>query len=684
MPHEASTDERQEEIIDRLTGSTCRGILNVQVDVNGSWINIEDVDLDVGVKWSTTGKRANIASFCRTPTPAKLSFSIQNQNGKWSEDNSASEYSGLIVNDAKIRIRSGYIFENATSVTEIVDLNHLFNSFFYNLKYSGLVIIPDIAGTETDDYFKDLFALQYDEAKYDTRKLTPTGYCVHTYDSAVKGNAGFTGINVTANGTFGKVYYRFFDTKTAIAGFDTSASWAYAGATINGEKTFIFSESVYRYIQVAVIFDGTTWGPDYQVSQIELVFNSYYEYLYTGVFHVDGISETEPEGTQMPLMSVTARDNYKRAIDTDYNLPDVSGMEIDAIIKQICDDIKIPYSATSIADLTAFAARTLTTGNGTTEKKKADAVFDWLMEIINQSGAAYKYEMYMDYDSTEDDMILFVQPRPTVVEASWVMNYKSYTSLGDKKRNYDKLLQRVTAITDSHVPDSTDTLDTQTYNTAGTKTLSWVGDAQFKRYTIVINSGDAIVTQSDVTNTSIVFIITGTTIDVTITVYGDKWSSTAPAFEGEYINQTNMIAQKGFTATRVNPLIVSDAEARLIAKGDIEDYGEPIYEANKILWPYMNLIPAMNDMVLLWSKHTFLERLFFITSIAHDYNSGGDKTTFAVDDSGHTFAELGSFRYDDVMRYGQGYLYGMDLGVLVSEDDVDDINEVAPFPVRTV
>lgn len=130
MPHEASTDERQEEIIDRLTGSTCRGILNVQVDVNGSWINIEDVDLDVGVKWSTTGKRANIASFCRTPTPAKLSFSIQNQNGKWSEDNSASEYSGLIVNDAKIRIRSGYIFENATSVTEIIDLNHLFNSFF--------------------------------------------------------------------------------------------------------------------------------------------------------------------------------------------------------------------------------------------------------------------------------------------------------------------------------------------------------------------------------------------------------------------------------------------------------------------------------------------------------------------------------------------------------------------------
>ncbi len=147
------------------------------------------------------------------------------------------------------------------------------------------------------------------------------------------------------------------------------------------------------------------------------------------------------------------------------------------------------------------------------------------MEILNKNDLT-KYQMYLEYDSTIDDNIMFVQPKPTEYEADFVLNNKYYTSIGSLKQNYDKLMQSATVVNEDKplalqrqlVTDNLTTIDTHTL------TFSPANDAVITYYTAeagITNTSE--LTLIEVNTNSIVFETGAGIVEWDITVYGCYW-----------------------------------------------------------------------------------------------------------------------------------------------------------------
>ncbi len=667
----ASTQDRTDIITRKLKSSNCKAHAVLEWDNNGTWEYLEDLDGRRGITWKKSAKSYKYANFALTPLASTIGFSVLNLNGKFSPG-SGTDYSDVLDLDTKVRLRGGYLLDDSTTETsESVALNSVYRSYNFYTKYnsSGYVELDaDNSGGKTDIYFKDLFTPYYDSETYDDSTYSPDAYFVQTYDSFKKGYVDFSQFTIACNNTEGDVYYRTFNDRDREETINqNSTDWTSAGATVNGTKTVAVSGDKKRFLQVAVVYDGVAWADDLRITDVTVYYEPYVEWLYYDVFYLDTPSYSEPKEPNIPMLSCKGRDIFKRAIETDMNLSDLSGsVAITQLIKDICDAIGIQYTATSIVDLSAFSNRTLATG--LEDVKKAADIFDLIMQIINQTGSV-KYQMYMEYDSSIDDNVLFVQPKPSTYEAAFVFNYEHFESIGDKRRNYDKLLKRITVVSDNQVFDAEQQLASFTYNTAGTKTLSWANNAEAKRFLVVVNSGDGVVSLVSVEPKSMQFIITGTSIDVSILIYGNEWN-TDPTFEGEWIDYDNMVNNNGITTRFTNPLVLTDNECRDIAKGYIEDFGTPIEEANTLKYPYLNLLLEQNDMSLLWARYAFIDDLYFITGMTYNWNisaNPGDSTLYNLDDSGLNFSDISDFIYDDIMDYDKGYVYDMVHGVDATE-----------------
>jgi hypothetical protein len=659
---QASTPERTEEIQGKLRSSNCKAHVILEFERNGLWEHLEDFDGEKGSVWFKSTKNYKYANFALTPVSSTIEFSIININGKYSEG-SGTPYSGSIDIDTKIKARGGYLLSSpGAEESEIVVLNSE-NAFFYYTQYNvGGYIEQSFIRYGVDISFQDFFPL-YDAHLYDSVNYAKSGYYMFTYDNIKVGFYDVTKFDITCNNTNGVIYYRQFDNLTQVEAFDKdSDTWTDAGATVNGVKTISVISSTNKYIQIAVVYDSYDAGNE--ISELKVYRKPYIEWISYDVFYLDSPGSTDPQEPGIPEIVCKGRDAWKKAQEIDINLADLSGgVSMSDLIKTICDIIGVKYSLTSIADLSAIPNRVLASGLGTT--KKAADVFVLIMQII--IGYGTPYQMYMEYDATEDDNILFVQKKPDTYEASFVFNYRDYESLGNKRKNYDKLMKQLTVTNESQSIEALVVLDTSNFTTTGDKVMTWIGNATAKDFTIVINSGDAVITLLDVEPTSMTFRIEGLSIDVDISITGSKWSSN-PTYEGEFIDYNNEVGKKGISAKIINPLVISSNECKDISKEHINEFGVPVQEANSLKYPYMNLLIEQNDMSLLWARNVFLDDLFYVTGMTHNWNVNVDSSLFNLADSGLNFGDVSDFIYDDIMKYGAGYLYDMGISTPQSTD----------------
>jgi hypothetical protein len=651
--------------------------MKIEYDDSGTWKLLPDVDGNKGIDIAKSSKQYKYARFALLPVASTIKFNVLNRNGKYSEG-SGESVEGILDLDTKVRVRGGYRLGESTGEQSSAESLNGANDDFFRTAHSGGIVSIDSSAGNPSKYFPDLFVPLYDSETYDDSTYSADAYYVHVFD-----NTDYADINdfdITCNSADGTIYWRVADNLDA----EKTESWTTAGATVNGTKTVTVNNSQgKRYLLIAVVWDGITWSNASQITGLTVRYEEFIEWVYYDVFYLDSPSFSDPKAPAMPMITCGGRDIFKRAIDADVNLEDLSGgIVLDQLVKDVCDVIGIQYTASSIADLSGFGNRTLSAG--LEDITKAYKVFELIMQIINKAGN--KYQMYMEYDSSVDDNILFVQPNPDEYVTDFVFNYKHYENLGNKRKNYDRLLKRISVFSDQQTIDPEKQLDTATYNTTGQKTLTWSPDAEYKRYTVVVNSGDAMVVLDDVNPGSIVFTISGTSIDVTITVFGNEWPS-APDKEGEWIDHDNMIANRGNTARMINPLVLSDAECSDIAQGFIERFGTPDKEANNLKYPYLHLLLEQNDMNLIWSRYTFVDDLYFITGIIYHWDNSArpaDNTIFNLDDSGLDFGDLGDYIYDrdkapvsgTIMLYDIGYVYDMADGPAATDAEIDAATEI--------
>jgi len=666
----ASSTERLEEIILKNTSPNCRSAVRLEIDEekNGNYNVINDLDVDTGITWTDSGKKEQYGNFSLTPLPGTVAFNLVNKEGKYS-DGSGTAFEGVIDKETKVRLKAGPILSTlGAEVTESFNLNNtsgiFIGSYNYHSTYSGSYLVIDSAGLgETPPHFSDVFVL-YDSTTYDTYTYDLDSYTIHTYDNGSEGWNQMQSFSVTANNTNGKIYYRFFD-DPQLADTSKEADWTYAADTINGTvSTVISNES--RFIQVAVTYDGISWSDDYRVTDISITYKSYVEFLYKSVYYLDRPSYSDPPAPEMPMISCKGRDAYKKAVTTDINIADLTGgVSIENLIKDVCDQIGIKYSATSIDIDASFSDRTSANG---VDIIKADVFFNYMMQILNTEG----YQMYLIYDDTLDDNIMYVQPRPDTSDASGAFNYQNYISIGDVSRNADRILKRMTVYTDDNSTLDEGLLNNTNYTTTGSKTASWAtGNREFKR--IVIDKPDDItISNLECNPNSITFDIDSITGTVNIKVYGSACSST-PTAEGEAISIDNEIAAEGLTSKIVNPLILSNAECKSIAESYIQDYENPPYEARSLTWPYLYLIPELNDLYMLWRRFIFTTDVFYITKVTHRWSSGrnpNESTVFNLDDTG---TDRGAPKWDDgISDWDRGWVWDMGISSpLDSQEEVD-------------
>jgi hypothetical protein len=683
---EASTSEITEEIQNLLISKNATTVVKLEVYVDGAPQVFNDLDDLTGVDWSESGKKNKSFNQLLTPLAGEISFTGYNENGKYSTG-SGTAFEDVLDNETKIRLSAGYLLDDAkTEESESISLNNISGlipfSFFYHTQFISTYVGLD-ATSSTPTHFTDLWTPLYDSETYDDSTYAPDAYTVQTYDTGGDGQEQINRFEITNNHTKGTIYYRTLSDPDDLDD-SVSSEWTSAGSTENGTTSVNVNDDK-RFLQVAVLYDGIGYAEDLRLTAIIVYKQSFIEFLYKSIYYLDTPEFDDPPTPEVPKVYCKGRDVWKRAINADINLTDLNAtpLQPDELAKEIADQVGIPYTATSIDDLSSFGDITWADGFG--DVKSADEAFEMIMQKIITTG----YQMYTKYDATEDENVLFITQQPSTLEADGAFSYKNYLRIDNNSKNNDKMLKRLTIISDQQVVDATEQLQQTAYTTTGAKTMSWSGNAIYKNISID-KPDDITITGLTVSPTQIDFTISSITGTVTITVDGNKWSSTEPTYQGEAINLDNMVEGKGSTSRIVNPLFISNNECKSAAESFIVNFATPIQEATGLEWPYLNLLPELNDVYMLWRRFIFDDNLYFVTGISHHWDrqpTPGESTSFNLDDSGRNFSETSNFIYDDEptpMKYDIGFVYDMGISTPISTDAEIDAASVITRNVDTV
>lgn len=673
-----SSPARAAEAFGDLFGDQLKAELIMYYKKNGSWLLFEDLDEEAGVKWGAAGQKFDYSNIGLVPGASNVAFSVVNLLGQYSPG-SGTAYDNVLDIDTPIKLQAGYILPDlGDEISDNMALGEgAFGYHFYTKTVDG-VVIPDASNSvgNTDKYFTDLFGLYGDGVTYGDSHYGPAGYIVSTYGFSKQGLNQTNNIQVTANNTSFRIFWRTFnDRSTADQNPIKSTDWTSAGFTVNGTKLISINQDT-KYIQVAVLFDGIAWSDGANVSAITIQYQSFVEWIYKSVYYLDSAEFDDPTAPQIPRVQCAGRDLMKRAIDTDFNLPDLTaGFYVDALVKLILDGLQMKYTPTSIADLSAFGQRTLATGLNS--QLKANKVLELAMQIITQSGST-KYFAFMRYDESIDDNAFFIQPKPIVFTDFMTFSRNYVTSIGFKRKSYDRLLQRISAFTKKESQSPNVVLASQLITSSGVVTLSWIGNAESKYFSVDVLDSFSDVALSGthpVNPTSIDFLIIYSGTPFTLTVYGSMWSASAPVAEGESINAVNMRNRRGITREIENPLILDSTEARAVAEGFTETYGDPQFDVGDLQFPFLNVFFDQNDPALIVSDITFIATIYYINAIQNFWSRSpnpADATTFSLIDSGFELSDFPDIiRYDGIGRYDSGIQYDLNFPLNQTEDTTD-------------
>jgi len=366
--------------------------------------------------------------------------------------------------------------------------------------------------------------------------------------------------------------------------------------------------------------------------------------MYQSVYYLDDPSYNV-NNLDTDTVDCQGRDAYKKAIETDVFIDDISGgASIDQLIKDLCDQVGIKYTGTSIVDLSSFGVRTLAVGLDAATK--ADEIFN--------------------------DNALYVQPTPTLYEADFAFTEAEIMGIGAFKKDRTQFLQRITCSNITGTPTQRELLGSDTLEDE-TKAISLSKQSLYRSY-FIAKGISATVTLDAVANTSLTFTVTG---KASIEIYGTG-GSPYPTIIGESIDNDNMLAQVGQTAHVTSALFQTDAECTLIAKGIDETFGQPDKEITGLEYPYCNTFLITNDMVFPFIRNIFEDDLYFIVGISHSWSFFNESTNFELKDSGLNWEDVyGSFIYDSVLYnthidldYDIGLAYDMGFGPNAKESDI--------------
>jgi hypothetical protein len=652
----ASTDERREFILyDATDGSQAYPLAGLKyLDTDGVKKWAEDI---TSISVSKGNRNKQYGKFLLVPPVFTLSAAMNNKGEIYSPGGALEN---LLSINRKLYPYFGYMTDTAADATKSFMLADAVQ--FYHTVVSGVTIIssasnvsPALTAFRNLPGITDSWTL-YDSGTYDDGYYAPAGY----YESSIlRIRDMYYGslpkqITVTSTTTKVDVYYRIAFRKENIQ--NNVTNFVLLGTCAVGANTWTFpTVSNERYIQLAFVFRDSTYGES-AVSAPGLVYNNYSELFEQGEYLLDVPSFSSKYSGYSA--SFSGRNNLKKALETKISTPTIaSPTDISTIIRNIATRCKIAWTATTIP-MTTY---TVSSAAGYANVKALDA-FEECLQYLNTFA---DYRLWLD---TNGNLTLGIK-ETDYTSADWVINYRYNAKTLGKQKTADMLLQRITISNAALTLAAETQLATANYTTTGSKTLSWAQPNMCKRFEIVVNSGDAVVTYVSNTTTQMIFTIAGTTIDVDITVHGCQVSS-PPSSYGEEFMQGNFEDGVGMTYELVNRYLTGAYSATLAARY-VAEYGTPQYTVSVEI--PLNPLLELNDRVLILEKNTNTKTIYVIESISHKFSANGASasTNLTLRDIGFTYA---SYVYDrgqivglTDMLYDNGFVYDYD--IWPAEDD---------------
>lgn len=665
----ASTNDRTEYILyDAVGGSRSKPIakLDYSQDQGSSFTEFEDIE---NISYSASNNNKQYSKFIQVPPAHTMNATFNNKGQKYSPG-AGGTFSNILTRNLLVRPSFGYQMldttETSTSFT-VTNYNTL-----YHTKIVGSTIKNDITSAGS---FTALPSITegwyfYDGLLYDSGTYSPEGYYLSNVVDFKDtfGSLELTKLIMTSDSDNIHVYYRSSDIQNVLTA--NTESFTYLSELAIGVNTLTLPNIEDRYFQFAIVFDTGTWGTG-TVSSISFSYTSSYEYFDAGQFLVDRPSWSSSFGNYK--VSVSARDKFKRALETKVTCPSyTSAIDVAKIIRDVADRCGLIHN--NGVELIADTGSTVTISNDDNFKDtKALDIFNEVMVYINWLNNNYRLEL------TTDGYLQLVIKDGSIDNAEWVIDYRSNLLNVSKSEISDNLLQRITVLQKSHSVNPEIELVTQNYiTTQSSVDLTWTNKALYKRVDVVVNSGNGVFSLEATENQKITFSITGTIIDIDVTVYGAELQSTPP-YIGESIYYPNSKYNDGITFEIINRLAQTDDECRDIAKSLTDKYGNPNYEVNCSI-PFNPLI-ELGDRVLIFEKYTFTKTIYRIDNISLSYSANGASCymDLSLTDLGSELDNFvwdrnyfinGGISQDNYFYYDKCGIWDFDLG-LINEDTQD-------------
>lgn len=633
-----------------------------------SFAEFEDIKT---ITFSSSNDNKQYNKFILVPPANNLSASFDNRGSKYSPGGTGA-FANVLRRNLLIEPSFGYQTPFQTEVASAFAIGSYLR--LYHTKIDGGYIKNDISSAASFNGLNGITDnwILYDSQNYNSGTYSPEGYWLSNiieYED-LWGGLEVTKLSMDSDSDKIYVYYRSSDVEDNL--LNDLTPFVLAGELSNGSNEFALSGVNERFFQFAIVFATGQWGTG-QVNNIEITTITAYEYFNAGQFLVDRPNFDSAFGEY--AANIECRDFFKKALETKVTCPSYSSStDVAKMLRDVADRAGIPHN--DGAELIADTGYTVTIADDENFKNKnAIDIFNEVMIYLNWKNNNYRLEMNID------GYLQLVIKESTTLTPSWQLDYRRNMLSINKEYESDKLLQRITVFSKNHTTETESQLASQTYTSIQNDTdLSWANESVYKRLVVTVNSGDGVFTLNSTENTKINFDITGTAINVTVTVYGCELKSSFP-YVGESIYWNNAEFYDGITHKLTNRLIQSETEARDLSKSLTDLYGNPEFKTTVRL-PY-NPLMELGDVVLIWEKYTNTNTLYRIDEISLEYQAENASMymSLKLTDLGTEFTNFqwdrenvidgGGTTGDNDLKWDTGLIFDQDLGVTVTEDTAD-------------
>ena len=629
---------------DAVAGAVCKPIAVTQwySDTQSTWIDFDDIE-SRRIELSNENKRYGVYSFM--PPAKTINITLNNFQQIYSTG-SGEEEASILKKNLKVRAWTGFELTMASAQADnfnVVDTFTDNNKFVHTQLTLGRVYYDPDSYTGTLD--ASLIGVLYDGSTYDATTYDYSGYYLKEIEVTEAGQK-FNQVNINVstnrfdlrwrvahNGTFGTVAWS--DTESLSTGANVvQLPVATIGTASN--------------LQVAVLFDSPTFDLTEYIEAGSFNINKYkFQHLFKrGTYLLD-----EPDFQDLKV-NCEGRDYLKKALETEINMPIMSGVNIATAMTNVLDRCGIPY-ATADWDTTSTTVSLNSTASENLGTVSGWKVLDFLMDAVNAGDDDWRLK-------TEDNGSISLKKIATDVEADYSIHYKYNIESVNKNLDSDKQLQRITMANKSITVNAESLLKSYS-GTATDLTLTYGSSAIYVRYT---DDNGVILTEDGRDNDQIEFTCTGSTADIKVYGCTPKNAITDEVW-AERGNALNIINNDGSTYKRENPFF-TQTMCNEYCDYLIGYYGEPAQKVTVKMVP--NPYLELNDNCMVFDLYTYTDSIYGLVSIKEDWKEPSLKDTLTLEDRGFN---LGLFRWDrnghysgiNDLKYDIGFVWDQDLDI---------------------